>query len=1772
MKLFTDTIVKHLAGLVDRALATRPQGGEAPQLRIFTQSMPPDVVYQIFQGLEDHLNSKANQIQWVMRVADGLGRHWLTADAQARTERARLEQRNWIDNKDQLTRYRNLLPQVGDELLLVLLAGVDHATDRGGLADFHILTDEAIFRDCMGGSFRGWVEEALRRAGLSDADGGGVREFELFLNRLFQLRSRNLVSLSRFLTDKLMPAANACNSASDFLALAFEHLPYWDIPTILSPANPGKRTVLLQGAARFIARDAYREKRERDKASKQIGAARSELLTPPLTHAQAPYETVDDFLDTLSDFINQGSAASRMRLIHTDFAAVDKILGRKEKKGSGSPRSDIRLRGPSLQVFLTAIFDCLQEFKHGCRQNWAPGLLQSLMVTIESFEFDGSEEGSNGDTATAGEVLKGLLGGLESFLRALPLQLRKDESDPRLPDPEDVLEVVWGKGGHDVIVTQKRVKESRLRFSVEARDETGALRVTRSFIWIVPPHHEERVRLSSARLMKSRLDEARILPSVRFGQTLDELYFAIDDGEAQRLFASGLAEAEIVNVLDGLATSDLDRDVYAALEDLSGSYYAFIRELVDKGYYAAIETPLHSLVRAYCRTVGLLLGRDAQREARAEELLRRAYQAFLCIPENVALTSGFVPAVVATGITPAIAETVAAREVFLRNGFAQVCVQLLEQGARQGKAALARLLGLVELRRPLYGLVFDASRRVTTNARAFGLIHRLGERPVVAPTLAAQAEMRNDDNGESESLSEYLRSTPESRVITHTLTGYRQIHPFAADRMAVLAANVTDLRPVIGGVHAFLERELSDWAEGGKTPYILTLHVIGRGPSVTAAQEILRQWQERWMEEEDSGRRPCRITVAYRPARSRDEVLTLLDQVEAAHDVGFLSNFLNDQSGGDSIVPAAPFDWRVVHTGKFPICEHPRPARASDPYLRQGLVSNRRFKTAALHAEITARLKNPEHPGDRHLIFNQVEYGELERGMTRRMHQLGRWVACIDRFVDKSLILDADAAANDRKLVGFTSGVGAYGELNLTLSTESTTAGELLQGTAKRLGQIYREWNQHDCIHAAHELVEEAQRVTGLSLLRALGDEGVLRDVIGYAIANRLYLAHSSATLRATIPLDSFTHWFDGADEGLIPDLLLLEARLDGARFVVDATIVECKVGQYSADHVEEAVTQAGAGLSHLSKLFVPSNDVELASVFDRRYWWAQLHRAIVVRNSRPIQASQERLVDQALERLAEGDFDVRWRAIGVTFWTNDTAGHSSGVSLRPVRTVGSLLGAEAAPLTVFHAEVGQQAVLEALKDPRRDLSSHILPKNAAVALAGRETENGKARVRASAQETSEAPTDVEREAEDINLRSPIETVFTPEPQLELSVVEADHTSPPVSPVEPEPAPRSELRLQVPERILLGREITNQGGLSEPVYWEYGNSSLANRHLLVFGTSGMGKTYAIQALLLEMAQAGLPSMVIDYTDGFLPNHLEAELKTVATPNTFALKMGKKLPLDPFRPQRNEIEGLGVAEDSPFDVAKRVASIFTAVYASLGEQQRSTLVDTIERGVEAGGFSLQALYEQLQADGQDLLANKIMPLARTEPFSTAVEDAWETVFSGITGRLTILQLAMIPREVQRLIIEFVLWDLWDFMRRSGSKDLPRPVVLDEVQNLDHSPGSPLEKYLREGRKFGASMILATQTLSNFNREERDQLFQAAHKLFFCPAATEMRSFATILKEMMPHTSIDDWAHTLSTLKKGECLSAGHERRPDGSLRPSVRRVAITPLGERVRAAK
>lgn len=1776
MKFYTQTVFDYVQDQVERELSEL-SSDEPAELRVFTQSMPPQAIYAIFEQLDDYIASKNLKIECHLKVAFGLDQHWLNSSVQSYIdESSRLKNKGWVDKEDRLTHYRNITASQDQDLLLVVLAGIDHATDRGGLADFNVVNESVLFRESLNSRYTLWAEQFLHEANLPDVDGGVVQDFNSFFEQLFKIRPRNLFQLSEFLEKDLLPKAINCDNASETLALAYENLPVWGIPPLFSPANPAKRLPLLDDASRLFKRDVYREATGRKKAIQSIEQAREDLAVAPAVINQRPYDSTDDFLDELKKFVQQGAPDSEKRLLHTDFAPVIKILKTRPKRSSSRRKTPTRLRGSAFSTLATAIFSSLDTFARGCGTDWVPSHLKEIRVTIERFEFDGP----GADSVLAEEALCGLIGGIDGFLSGFELELDSDPNDDDAETKAVPLGVVFGRDDKPLDIVSKGIKESRLTFRITAEAEVSRLSVDQEFIWIIPPNHEERVRHSFAQFLHEKLERtpALRLPVIHMGSALDELYFAIDDEEAHRLLSTGMSEASVHDVLEGLPAEELETEARDALAMLADAYRGFISALATQGYFAAIDKPLIDLVKSYSSAVDLALTRDEQCLVLGDELLRRLYQAFACVPENLSPTSAFVPALVATGITPAIAETVQAREVFLRDGLGETLRTLLQKDAKAGKASFDRLLGLVELRRPLYGLVFDASKTLTTNLRSFGLIHRLGEKPGKTPTLAAQAEMRSEDASSEEGLAAYLRTTPESKMIERILKAYRQIHSFAAGRISIFAANVEDLRPIVAGIDSYINAEIKAQPETIDVPLVVTVRVVGRGPSATRAQEVLRRWQERWNGSQEGRYRPCKLSIAYRPARTRDEVLSLLKSVKSDYDVGFLFDFLNDQCGGDSVVPTSRFeiDWAAGQVGKFPICEHPRLTSPTDPNLRRGLVSNRRFKVAARHAEMTARLKNPDHPGSHHVIFNQVEYGDLEQKFTQEMHRCCRWVTCVDRFVDKALILnDGGESQDQRKLVGFASGLGSYGELNLTLSTESNTTGELARGVSRRLGQIYRDWSAEHCDIVSHKLMDEAQSVTGLSLVSALGDEGVMRDVIGYAMANRLYLDRSASLVSAALPLDSFVHWFDGASVGLRPDLLLLEARVEHEILVIDATIVECKVGQESNHHVEESVAQAAAGLAHLSSLFLPGSAEVSPAAFDRRYWWAQLHRAMVVRNIMPIKPSDKNRVESALERMAEGHFVINWRAIGATFWTNDQRSAGDGLELRKSHSVGYLsLNGHAEPLEVYHASIGQNAALEALLGDGKDVKHLIWPSIAAQAGQYNEAPNHQTVVDAPIVESVSSAQPLSQDQPASNLTSPqaetqqplAETLATNAPEPPQPLDEPSATAPQPQEIARTDSPK-EQSPGVPERLLIGQELTAHGGEGQPVYWEFGHNQLPNRHMLVFGGSGNGKTYAIQALLLEMAKARQSCLVIDYTDGFLPRHLESELLSVAKPQSYAVAAGTKLPLDPFKPQSDEIEGIGAITEKPFDVAKRVASIFTAVYSSLGEQQKATLVDSIEQGVKLGNLTLESLYEQLKDDEEGLLANKIMPLARTEPFAGGSESAWPDIFGNPESLVRILQLVSIPSEIQRLIIEFVLWDLWDFMKRTGSKNRPLPVVLDEVQNLDHRSGSPLEKYLREGRKFGASMILATQTLSNFSSDERDRLFQAAHKLFFAPASTELRTYATILKNMIPNSSADDWATKLSALKKGECLSAGYERRPNGDLRVMVRKVSVTALRDR-----
>lgn len=366
-------------------------------------------------------------------------------------------------------------------------------------------------------------------------------------------------------------------------------------------------------------------------------------------------------------------------------------------------------------------------------------------------------------------------------------------------------------------------------------------------------------------------------------------------------------------------------------------------------------------------------------------------------------------------------------------------------------------------------------------------------------------------------------------------------------------------------------------------------------------------------------------------------------------------------------------------------------------------------------------------------------------------------------------------------------------------------------------------------------------------------------------------------------------------------------------------------------------------------------------------------------------------------------------------------------------------------------------------------------------------------------------------------------------------------------------------------RILIGHSPKTQ----EAIYWEYGHKDLANRHLIIFGNSGQGKTYCIQGLLMELAKHSVNSMVVDYTNGFLPEHLEQEFISSVKPRT-DLVADKPLKLNPFKKQKNIVAGTELT-DKAYDVATRVASVFKSVYSSIGDQQLPTLIRVIEEGLATYGeqYSFDHMVQALEEFDQTgvKLANKLLPLVRANVFAFDDTGGWNEIYQSKDSVCRLIQMARLSRDVWLAAVEFILWDLYSYACLHGDKHLPLPIVLDEVQNLDHRLESPLGKMLTEGRKYGISLILATQTMSNLGKDEQDRLFQASHKLFFAPAMTEIQTYAKLLELAVPGSDKKYWLSELSKLKKGECISVGMHANSNGVLVQTAKHIRVSQLSHR-----
>jgi len=1669
-----------------------------------------------------------------------------------------------------LTQYRN---EVKDKSLQILL-GTDHVTDKGSLGDFYQCDGESLWKESMKSSFASWIERFFESCGVSVLSEADNTKMEGILELLREISGLPMVSkLLSSVPEDLDPA-----SPAELVAEVLKRLSSFNLPHMHGFALRKTKSVSFryytEAATDFFNYNMFLEESKQKKALAAIKAFSEKEPEPPLDFS--PFDSRASMLGALAAYVKTGTDY-RADLWNSDFIEIyDKILAAKPKKTPGSKDSLKKLSGSPVEVLLSAMWRTIGEF----RSKYPSEQVDAIDVRGAVFKHDMQMSAGFSEQAKeeALAYLQKLLGGLDELCE-------KCVDIHRTSDGEPVK--VTSALVHDGINTPA-AKTSEPYFEFHVTVTGGENTVRLRFAIQLPDVHPYRLAIQlfdQAHLFLKAISGHCKLPVYHF-EYYRELMLARDAEEVRRVLAHCISACENPQSFgEILITEDWWQQpqtqvLKTQLQGLAQSYRDFVDKVCEHGLYTMLalgKTP--QLFSAYSQAAEAYTAASPA-AANAHAIAAMLMRAFLVVDRrknqriDVWGADSYEQSGVVTILHPAMLEMVQAQIQFLMESFSRLAEKsLADEGCGQFRDAKWRYyVDMAELKMPITGLTVDgANQRFEVCAGGDELVHRVGSITAEQKLSATRFLTRYDRVDDEEiSDSEMFRESSESRHLFRILKEYYQIHVGAADGMSLAVYRNEDVQPVLAAIDQFAkwlpkEDRLKDLERPEK--YAMKVVFFSESSDTSVVANWLSQWQDFLddAEDEDSDYAAMRFSVSHRIIRSDDQYRQFAEAIkkDVDADIFVFYNFIKPDSQGCVFQVADEFDVTKAAI-KFPILEQSQCAKTTPNEVckRSQIVSNRQFNICTRHTEVIARLRDAScKQNTHHIVLATGDYTPW-RTVIDNAHESSEWVVCIDALIDKALLALSSGSEAKRELIGFGSGVGLHGEKNYTVSTQKYSFETIRKQLLSSMGHVYRYGKPEQFEVIAKVLLHEATELAGLSMIRSLGPSEYVRDFMAYCLMHRILPLDEAGNMCDRIfSIDAYNHWFDqvSEDDKTHPDLLWLRANVgDDGRISIKAKLIECKMANRNEDHLEKASIQIRNGLKVLSEVFRPKNVAAIEGGFgfgnanrpDQRYWYLQLHRMIAgsIRLSCDTNMS-EYLV--AMERLTAGDFDIEWGAGIFAFWTDSDSAEMKCCERRPFT-----LGETEYEVPVY--EAGCKFVYRLCADeasPTLQWSDPVL--QVAVPTGG----------------DDEMP-ERSLEPEDVPDDEPQTTPSTPSDSTQPVVVPPVEVPTAVAPVDPAPTASAVPcdQTSVPDRILLGK--TKDG---REVYWEFGHPKLNNRHFLIFGNSGMGKTYAIQAILCELGRKGQNSLIVDYTNGFLPNQLQATTNAILHPKQNIVKQNK-LPINPFKKQSQDI-GVGMPiEEGDIDVSKRVTSIFDAVY-QMGDQQVSVLIDALKQGLETykENMSLEKVLPILQSFMDDgihpknsvqTLANKLKPFIDEAPFKADSLMGWSDLFADAVERCQVFQMVMIDRSTARILTEFILWDLWAFASSGGSEKAPRIVVLDEVQNLDQRLESPLGKYLTEGRKFGLCVMAATQTLSNLKKDEQARLFQSGHKLFFRPADPEINQYTDFVTQAAGGGDKNQWRMMLTSLSKGECLSIGPALNiSNGNFTNQVHKIKITSLEER-----
>lgn len=285
----------------------------------------------------------------------------------------------------------------------------------------------------------------------------------------------------------------------------------------------------------------------------------------------------------------------------------------------------------------------------------------------------------------------------------------------------------------------------------------------------------------------------------------------------------------------------------------------------------------------------------------------------------------------------------------------------------------------------------------------------------------------------------------------------------------------------------------------------------------------------------------------------------------------------------------------------------------------------------------------------------------------------------------------------------------------------------------------------------------------------------------------------------------------------------------------------------------------------------------------------------------------------------------------------------------------------------------------------------------------------------------------------------------------------------------------------IPHLLFVGRR-------GQPQYWSPFQNGAGNHNVAIAGKSGSGKSVLLQDLTASFAGVRAKIMVID--DGRSFEHMAKALGGTFT----EFKLSSGISINPFRMVDAELAETD--EDYLVDclaMLKAIISQMARFENRLNDTERG-LIDAAVNDVwnaHARDGTVDHIMEALRSAGHpfaDDLATALLPFSSTGTFGR--------FFIGennlnLSADLTVFELSDLSsrEELRSVVLTSIMFVASQTMRKLD-RAIPKALLIDEAWQMlkGGAMADFVETYARTCRKYGASLITATQSINDYYRSD------------------------------------------------------------------------------------